>query len=113
MSDNANAIALIDEQPASMPTSGLGEDFHKLSHFFSPIVLVATSAVENEVTHKKRAPNASVADLNDTEMTLRVDEASNTRIRFARSAVQQVVREGEAGRTEVEVKPKSQTPSPT
>ena len=63
---NANAIPLIDEQPASMPTSGPGQDFHKLSHFFSPIVLVATSAVENEVTHKKRALNASVADLNDT-----------------------------------------------
>jgi hypothetical protein len=41
-------------------------------------------------------------------MVLRVDEASNTRIRFARSAVQQILRDAkESGRTaDVEVKPK-------
>src|SRR3954470_24140584 len=63
---NANAIPFIDEQPASMPISGPGEDFHKLSHFFSVIVLVATSAVEDQATQKKRAPNTSVTDFNDT-----------------------------------------------
>jgi hypothetical protein len=69
---NANAILFIDEQPAS----GIGEDFHKLPHFFSVIVLVATSAVEDEVTQKKQAPNTSVTDLNDTgNVCLPLDEA--------------------------------------
>jgi hypothetical protein len=75
---NANVILFIfiDEQPASMAASGLGEDFHKLSHFFSLIVLVATSAVEDEGTPKKRAPNTSVADPNDTSnVCLPLDEA--------------------------------------
>jgi preprotein translocase subunit YajC len=35
----------------------------------------------------------TVVELTDSEMVLRVDETSNTRIRFARSAVQQVLRE--------------------
>jgi DNA-binding response OmpR family regulator len=73
---NANAILFIDEQPASMPAFSPGEDFHKLSQFFSVIVLVATSAVENEVTHKKQATNTSVTDLNDTgDVCLPLNEA--------------------------------------
>ena len=73
---NANAILFIDEQPASMPASGIGEDFHKLSHFFSVIVLVPTSVVEDEVTQKKQAPNTSVSDLNDAgNVCLPLDEA--------------------------------------
>jgi preprotein translocase subunit YajC len=39
----------------------------------------------------------TVIELTDTEMVLRVDETSNTRIRFARTAVQQVLREGKEG----------------
>jgi preprotein translocase subunit YajC len=35
----------------------------------------------------------TIVDLTETEMTLRVDEASNTRIRFARSALQQILKE--------------------
>jgi DNA-binding response OmpR family regulator len=54
---NANAILFIDEQPASMPAAGIGEDFHKLSHFFSLIVLVATSGVEDEAAQTKQAPS--------------------------------------------------------
>jgi hypothetical protein len=73
---NANAILSIDEQPTSMPASGPGEGFHQLPHFFSVIVLVSTSAVEDEATQKKRAPNTSVADLNDTSnVCLPLDEA--------------------------------------
>jgi preprotein translocase subunit YajC len=54
----------------------------------------------------------TVVDLSDQEMTLRVDESSNTRIRFARSFVQNIMREGrEAGRPEVEVKPESGVPA--
>lgn len=54
----------------------------------------------------------TIVELADQEVVLRVDEASNTRIRFSRSAVQQVLRtardrgntEG-GGKVEVETKP--------
>jgi len=69
---NANAILFLDKQPAS----GIPEDFQKLSHFFAVIVLVATSAVEDEAAQKKLAPNTSVIDLNDTRnVCLPLDEA--------------------------------------
>ncbi|MEX2219304.1 MAG: preprotein translocase subunit YajC [Phycisphaerales bacterium] len=56
----------------------------------------------------------TIVDLTDSEMTLRVDETTNTRIRFSRSAVQQVMREGkDGGRAEVEVKPANQTAAHT
>ena len=71
----ANAILFLDEQLASMPASGIPEDFRKLSHFFSVIVLVPKSAVEDEATQKKLAPNKSVTDLNDTRnVCLPLDE---------------------------------------
>jgi preprotein translocase subunit YajC len=50
----------------------------------------------------------TIVDLTESEMTLRVDESSNTRIRFTRGAVQQVVREGAAaGPPQAEVKPRN------
>jgi hypothetical protein len=69
----ANAIRFLDEQLASTPASGIPEDLRKLSHFFSVIVLVPTSAVvliptsavEDAATQKKLAPNKSVTDHND------------------------------------------------
>ena len=71
----ANAILFLDEQLASMPASGIPEDFRKLSHFFSVIVLVPKSAVEDEATQKKLASNKSVTDVNDTRnVCLPVDE---------------------------------------
>ena len=49
----------------------------------------------------------TVVELYDHEVVLRVDEASNTRIRFARSAVQQILRESKDGaRPDLELKPK-------
>jgi DNA-binding response OmpR family regulator len=72
----ANAILFLDEQLASMPASGIPEDFRKLSHFFSVIVLVPKSAVEDEATQKKLAPNKSVTDVNDTRnVCLPLDES--------------------------------------
>ncbi len=48
----------------------------------------------------------SVVEVNDRDVLLRVDEGSNTRIRFAKTAVQQVIREGrDSARTDVEIKP--------
>lgn len=39
----------------------------------------------------------TIVDLTDTDMVLRVDEATNTRVRFMRSAVQQVLRDAAEG----------------
>jgi DNA-binding response OmpR family regulator len=63
---NANTILFLDEQLVSMPASGIPEDFRQLSRFFPVIVLVPKSAVEDEATQKKLAPNKSVTDLADT-----------------------------------------------
>lgn len=54
----------------------------------------------------------TIVDLTDNELVLRVDEVSNTRIRFSRSAVQQVLRESkEPAKTDVEAKPRSEAAS--
>lgn len=48
----------------------------------------------------------TVIELTDKEMVLRVDEASNTRIRFARSSVQQILREGkDSGKIDAGIQP--------
>jgi Transcriptional regulatory protein, C terminal len=70
-----NAILFLDEQLASMPASGIPEDFRKLPHFFSVIVLVPKSAFDDEATQKKLAPNKSVTDFNDTRNVLPLDAA--------------------------------------
>jgi preprotein translocase subunit YajC len=52
----------------------------------------------------------TVIELNDHDVLLRVDEGSNTRIRFARSAIQQILREAkEPAKGDVEAKPRSET----
>jgi hypothetical protein len=63
---NANAIRFIDEKLASVPAFGVPEDFRKLLRFFSVIVLVPKSAVDDEATQKKPEPNKSVTDLTPT-----------------------------------------------
>ncbi len=51
----------------------------------------------------------TIQELTDTEVVLRVDEVSNTRIRFARSAIQGVVKEAkEDPKQAVEAKPKTE-----
>jgi DNA-binding response OmpR family regulator len=63
---NANEILFLEERLASAPASGIPEDFRKLSRFFPVIVLVPKSAVEDDETQKKLAPNKSITDLADT-----------------------------------------------
>jgi len=63
---NANAIRFLDENLATVPASGIPEDFRKLSRFFPVIVLVPKSAVEDVATQKKLEPNKSVTELTDT-----------------------------------------------
>jgi two-component system, OmpR family, alkaline phosphatase synthesis response regulator PhoP len=62
----ADAIRFLDEKLASVPASDIPEDFRKLSCFFSVIVLVPKSAVEDEAAQKKLSPKKSVTDLTDT-----------------------------------------------
>src|SRR3981081_611724 len=63
---NANAIRFLDEKLASVPASGIPENFRKLSRFFPVIVLVRKSAVEDEAMKQKLEPNKSLADLTHT-----------------------------------------------
>jgi DNA-binding response OmpR family regulator len=63
---NANAIRFLDEKLASVPASGIPENFRKLSRFFPVIVLVPKSAVEDEAMQEKLEPNKSLADLTHT-----------------------------------------------
>jgi DNA-binding response OmpR family regulator len=73
---NANAIRFLDEKLASVPASGIAEDFLKLSRFFPVIVLVPKSAIEDEATQKKLTPNKSVTDFTDTiNACLQIDAA--------------------------------------
>ena len=70
------AIRFLDENLAFVPASDIPEDFRKLSRFFSVILLVPKSAVEDEATRKKLEPNKSVTDLTDTRnVCLPVDAA--------------------------------------
>ena len=51
----------------------------------------------------------SIVEIADHDVLLRVDEASNTRIRFAKSAIQQVLKEGkDSPRADFELKPKTE-----
>ncbi len=73
---NANAISFLDETLASVPASDIPGDFLKLSRFFQVIVLVPKSAVEDEATQKKLAPNKPVTGLIDTmNVCLQLDAA--------------------------------------
>jgi DNA-binding response OmpR family regulator len=58
----ADAICFLDEKLCSVPASDIPEDFRKLSRFFSVIVLVPKSAVEDEAAQKRLLPNKSVTD---------------------------------------------------
>ena len=77
---NANAIRFLDEKLASVPASGIPDDFRKLSRFFPVIVLVLKSAVEDVATQKKLEPNKSVTELTDTSSVCLPLDAANGRL---------------------------------
>jgi DNA-binding response OmpR family regulator len=60
---NANSIQFLDEDLALVPTSGIPEEFRKLSRFMPVIVLVPKSAAYNKTTQKKRGCNKSITGL--------------------------------------------------
>src|SRR6201981_3301229 len=63
---DANPMYFLNEDLASVPVSGLPEEFRKLSHYLPVIVLVPKSAVHDKTTQKKLAANKSVTSLIDT-----------------------------------------------
>jgi DNA-binding response OmpR family regulator len=73
---NANVIRFLDEKLATVPVSGIPEEFRKLSRYLPVIVLVPKLAVHDETTQKKPGPNESVTGLIDTsDVSLPLDAA--------------------------------------
>src|SRR4029077_9064802 len=56
----------LNEDLASVPVSGIPEEFRKLSRFLPVIVLVPKSAVYDKTTHKKPGHNRSVTVRSDS-----------------------------------------------
>jgi len=60
-------IFFLDENLASVPASGIPEEFRKLSHYLPVIVLVPESAVHDKKTTQRRpGPNKSVTGFIET-----------------------------------------------
>jgi DNA-binding response OmpR family regulator len=73
---DANPMHFLNEDLASVPVSGIPEEFRKLSHYLPVIVLVPKPAVHDKTTQKKQGPNKSVTGAIDTrDVCLRVDAA--------------------------------------
>ena len=72
---NANAIRSLNEKLTSVPASDIPEDFPKLSRYLPVIVLVPTSAVEDEATQKKMEPNKSLTVTDTRSVNLPLDAA--------------------------------------
>lgn len=53
----------------------------------------------------------TVAEISDDEITLRVDESTNSRVRVTRSSVQQILKKGRGSSIETEAKPEVETVS--
>src|SRR5882762_10311345 len=66
MEPSANSIDFLDEDLASVPVSGIPEEFRKLSRYLPVIVLVPKSAVHDKTKRKKPGPNKSITGLIDT-----------------------------------------------
>jgi DNA-binding response OmpR family regulator len=63
----SNPMLFLNEDLASVPVSGIPEEFRKLSRYLPVIVLVPKSAVHDKTTQKKPGrPNKSVTGLIDT-----------------------------------------------
>jgi DNA-binding response OmpR family regulator len=63
---DSNPTDFLKEDLASVPVSGMPEEFRKLSHYLPVIVLVPKSAVHDKTTRKKPGPNKSVTGPTDT-----------------------------------------------
>lgn len=73
---NSNPMHFLDEDLASVPVSGIPEEFRKLARYLPVIVLVPKSAVHDKATQKKPRSNKSVTGLIDTsDVCLPLDAA--------------------------------------
>ena len=73
---DSNPMHFLNEDLASVPASGIPEEFRKLSRYMPVIVLVPKSAVQDRTTQKKPGPNKSVPGLIDTsDVCLPLDAA--------------------------------------
>src|SRR6202171_3376966 len=63
---DSNPMHFLNEDLASVPVSGIPEEFRKLSRYLPVIVLVPKSAVHDKTTQKKPGLNKSVTGLIDT-----------------------------------------------
>jgi len=63
---DSNPMRFFDEDLASVPVSGISEEFRKLSRYMPVIVLVPKSAVHDKTAQKKPGPNKSISGLIDT-----------------------------------------------
>jgi DNA-binding response OmpR family regulator len=73
---DSNPMHFLNEDLASVPVSGIPEEFRKLSRYLPVIVLVPKSAVHDKTTQKKPGPNKSVTGLIDTsDICLPLDAA--------------------------------------
>jgi DNA-binding response OmpR family regulator len=73
---DSNPTHFLNEDLASVPVSGIPEEFRKLSRFLPVIVLVPKSAVQDKTTQKKPGPNKAVTGLTNTrDVCLPLDAA--------------------------------------
>jgi preprotein translocase subunit YajC len=131
------AIGTGSQQPSGAPVGppaggggggGGGGSFIWLLMVFLVVMVVMTSMTGRREKKRREAVMAAlkkgdrvqtlggiigtIIELSDNEAVLRVDEVSNTRIRFARTAIQGVLREakpGPGGEVEAKLKPQSAT----
>src|SRR6266481_340766 len=73
---DSNPMHFLNEDVASVPVSGIPEEFRKLSRYLPVIVLVPKSALHDKTTQKNPGPNKSVARLIETsDVCLSLDAA--------------------------------------
>jgi DNA-binding response OmpR family regulator len=78
---DANPIEFLNEDLASVPVSGIPEEFRKLLRYLPVIVLVPKSAIHDKTTQKKPGPNKSVTGLIDTSHVCVPLDAAKTWLR--------------------------------
>ena len=72
----ANPMQFLNEDLASVPASGIPDEFRKLSRYLPVIVLVPKSAVQDKTTQKKPGSNKSVTDrIDSSDICLPLDAA--------------------------------------
>src|SRR6202030_3440642 len=73
---DSNPMNFLNKDLASVPVSGIPEEFRKLSRYLPVIVLVPKSAVHDKTTQKKAGPNKSVTGpINTRDVCLPLDAA--------------------------------------